>query len=65
MWEKCTTNQVIEDFHVYDGFLMRGNQLYILKSLLEEKLIHNLYGGDIVGHLGHDKTFATIKQIFY
>lgn len=32
LWEKLRMKQLIEDYHVYGGFLMYGNQVCILKS---------------------------------
>ena len=65
VWEKCATNQVVEDFHMYYGFLMQGNQLCILKSSLQENLICDLCGSGLASHLGCGKTIAAVEERFY
>ena len=29
IWEKCVMNQPCDDFHIQEGYLMKGNQLCI------------------------------------
>ncbi|WRX22869.1 Reverse transcriptase [Theobroma cacao] len=53
-----TQKQINEDMHAR-GFPLRGNLLCIPRSLLKEKLIRDLHGGSLAGHLGRDKMIAT------
>lgn len=41
VWDKCKTFQACADFHIHDGYLMKGNQLCIPCSSLREKLIRD------------------------
>jgi hypothetical protein len=43
---------LVDDFHIYDGFQMKGNQICISRSLLREKVIRELHGGGLASHLG-------------
>ena len=38
-WKKCVTNQSCDDFHIHEGYLLKGNQLHIPRTSLKEKVI--------------------------
>ena len=65
LWERCTLHNNAEDFHVYDGFLMKGNQLCIHVFSIREKMFCDLHGGGLSGHLGRDKTLAVVEKRFF
>ncbi|GJT11003.1 RNA-directed DNA polymerase, partial [Tanacetum coccineum] len=65
IWSQCTTNQSFTYFHIYDGYLMKGNQLCIPRSSLREKLVRDLHGGGLAGYLGRDKTLMAVQERFF
>ena len=62
IWKKCITNQPCDDFHVQEGYLMRGNQLCIPRTSLRENVIQDLHRGGLVDHFDKDKTIATVGE---
>ena len=50
----------MQEFYVQDGYLMRRNQICLLRTSLREKVIHDLHDGGLAAHLGCDKTIAAI-----
>ncbi|PKI60190.1 hypothetical protein CRG98_019378 [Punica granatum] len=64
-WSKLERHEAASDFHIFKGYLMRGNQLCIPRTSLREKLIQDLHGGGLGAHFGRDKTLAAISESFY
>lgn len=62
-WKNCQCNQPTEDFHISEGFFMKGNRLCLPRTSLLEKVIRDLHWRGLAGNLGRDKTIAAVEEI--
>jgi hypothetical protein len=50
---------------IQEGLLFKGNQLCIPKCSMRGNLLKENHSGGLVGHFGHDKTFALLISSYY
>jgi hypothetical protein len=50
---------------IQEGLLFKGNQLCIPKFSMRDNLLKEKHSGGLVGHFGHDKTFAQLRSSYY
>jgi hypothetical protein len=66
-----TQNPVLRDqsqwgeYMIKEGLLFKGNQLCIPKFSMRENLLKEKHSGGLVGHFGHDKTFAKLNESYF
>ena len=67
IWSDLSTHQYTSsnDYMLHDGFLFYKSRLCVPHGSFWEFLITELHGGGLVGHFGHDKTFAIVVDQFY
>ena len=65
VWATCVLKQPCDGFYIHDGFLMKSGQLCLPYTSLCEKVIRDLHGGGLAGHLRRDKTIESFKDMYY
>jgi hypothetical protein len=53
------------EYIIQEGLLFKGNQLCISKCSMRDNFLKKKHSGGLVGHFGHDKTFAQLKNSYY
>jgi hypothetical protein len=53
------------EYMIQEGLLFKGNQLCIPKCSMRENLLKAKHSGGLVGHFGHDKTFAKLSESYF
>ena len=62
VWASCIHKQPCDDFYIHDGFLMKSGQLCLPRTSLHKKVIRDLHGGSLAGHLSRYKTIEAVKE---
>ena len=65
VWATCVLKQPCDDFYIHDGFVIKSGQLCLPRTSLHEKVIRDLHGGGLTGHLRRDKTIEPMKDMYY
>ena len=65
VWATCVLKQPYDDFYIHNEVLMKSEQLCLPCISLHEKVIRDLHGGGLAGHLGRDKTIESVKDRYY
>jgi hypothetical protein len=53
------------EYLIQDGLLFKGSQLCILKCSMRDNLLKEKHSGGLVGHFGHDKTYAQLSSSYH
>lgn len=62
---KCSIHELVGEFHIYNGFLFKGLQLYIPNSSLRTQIVHELHFGRLAAHIVRYKTITLMEDRFY
>jgi hypothetical protein len=49
---------------IHDGLLFKGSQLCIPRCSMRDNLLKEKHSGGLVGHFGHDKTYAQLSYSY-
>jgi hypothetical protein len=61
----CKEGRSWNKFVLNDGFLFRANRLCILVGSVRLLLIHEVHGGELMGHFGAKKTEVVLASYFF
>jgi hypothetical protein len=53
------------EYMIQDGLLFKGIQLCILKYSMRDNFLKEKHSGGLVGHFGHDKTYAQLISSYH
>jgi len=52
-------------YTLQEGFLLKGNKLYVHACPLSKLLVRQAHGGSLAGHFGLNKTLDILKEHFH
>ena len=53
------------EYVLRDGYLFKGNRLFVPKTSLRDFLIWEIHAGGLAGHFGRNKTILAVEDQFY
>ena len=66
VWVKHARGQPLgDDYLMQDGYLFKNDRLCIPRSSLRDKLVRELHSSDLSGHVGRDKTIASLEARYF
>nr|GFC57649.1 RNA-directed DNA polymerase [Tanacetum cinerariifolium] len=65
IWMELEIKQHQGEFLLLDGYLFKGNRLFIPRTSLKSQLAKEIHVGGLIVHLGRDKTIASVESRFY
>ncbi|XP_048228282.1 uncharacterized protein LOC107261304 [Ricinus communis] len=63
-YASCDNGAALDDFYLFDGFMLKRNRLCIPKCSIRELLIKEAHGGGLMGHFGVNKTYDMLLVHF-
>ena len=63
--EWCSGGEVVDGFHMVDGFLYKTGKLCIPSGLVRELLVREAHARGLSGHFGEKRTLELLKEHFY
>ena len=65
VWIISVLKQPYDVLYIHDGFLKKCRKLFLPCTFLCEKVIRELHGTGLTGHLGRDKTIEAVNDRYY
>ena len=63
--ERCSEGEVVDGFHMEDGFLYKTGRLCIPYGSVRELFVREAHAGGLSGHFGEKRTLELLKGHFY
>ena len=64
IWERYSTKQPAQDYHIMEGFLFKGNQLCVPRTSLTETHSRFVWR-QAWRHFGRDKDYDGLEERYY
>jgi hypothetical protein len=53
------------EYMIHDGLLFKENHICIPKCSMRDNVLKEKHSGGLVGHFGHEKTFAQLNSSYF